>query len=334
MVLEFTDRGMYCPAGDFYIDPVAPVDRALITHAHADHARKGHAHYLSSDRTHPMLEHRLGKISSETVPYGTNLQIGGARVSFHPAGHVPGSAQIRVEVNGQVWVAAGDYKVVDDGVSEAFEPVKCHAFVTESTFGLPVFKWTPDVALKAEINAWWAKNAKSKKNSLIGAYSLGKAQRVLAALDPSIGPIVAHPTVAETNKVLEAQGVILPKTEVSVETKGKSGIKGAMIVAPPSAMDSAWARQFTPLETAFASGWMAVRGIRRRRSIARGFVMSDHADWDGLNTAIKETSAEKVFVTHGYTDVFSRWLREQGFDAHDIDAPASKSLSEAPTNGI
>ncbi len=319
MVLDFTDRGIYCPAGDFYIDPTRPVDRALITHAHADHARPGMGHYLSADATRPMLDHRLGKISSETVPYGASLQIGGAKVSFHPAGHVPGSAQIRIEVAGEVWVAAGDYKTVADGVSEAFEPVPCHAFITESTFGLPVFKWTPDADLRAQINAWWAANAAAGRASLIGAYSLGKAQRVLAALDPSIGPILTHSAVEGTNRVLRAQGVALPPTiEVTQDTDPKD-TPGALAVAPPSALDSAWAKRLGPHATAFASGWMALRGIRRRRSVDRGFVMSDHADWDGLNAAIRATGAEKIFVTHGYTAVFTKWLREQGFDARDID---------------
>ena len=320
MVLQFTDKGIYCPAGDFYIDPVRPVERALITHAHADHARRGHKHYLSSDGTDPIMRHRLGAISSESVPYGSNLQIGGAKVSFHPAGHVPGSAQIRIEVGGEVWVAAGDYKVVNDGVSEAFEPVKCDAFITESTFALPAFKWTPNDKLKAQINGWWAGNTADGVTSVIGAYSLGKAQRVLAALDADIGPILVHRTIHDTNTVLADQGVSLPDTTVlSADTTAKTHA-GAIIIAPPGALDSAQLRGFAPSVTAFASGWMAVRGIRRRRNVDKGFIMSDHADWDGLNTAIRETQAERIFVTHGYTSVFTRWLTEQGYDAQIVEA--------------
>ena len=320
MVLRFTDKGMYCPAGDFYIDPTHPVDRALITHAHADHARHGHKHYLASDGTAPIMRHRLGAISSESVPYGVNLQIGGARVSFHPAGHVPGSAQIRIEVGGETWVAAGDYKVINDGVSEAFEPIKCDAFITESTFALPAFKWTPDAELKAQINSWWAGNAANGATSVIGAYSLGKAQRVLAALDVDIGPILVHKTVDDTNRVLAGQGVVLPDTTVlSADTNTKSH-PGAIIIAPPGALDSAQMRGFAPTATAFASGWMAVRGIRRRRNVDTGFIMSDHADWDGLNTAIRETGAERIIVTHGYTSVFTRWLTEQGYNAQIVEA--------------
>jgi len=319
MVLQFTNKGIYCPAGDFYIDPTRPVDRALITHAHADHARTGMGHYLSAESTRPMLDHRLGKISAETVPYGAGLQVGGAKVSFHPAGHVPGSAQIRVEVGGEVWVAAGDYKTVADGVSEPFEPIKCHAFITESTFALPVFKWTPDAELRADINAWWAANAAIGKASLIGAYSLGKAQRVLASLDPTQGPILTHAAVEGTNAVLRAQGVALPDTVQVTQDMNPKDYPGAIAVAPPSVIDSAWAKRLGPHSTAFASGWMALRGIRRRRSVDRGFIMSDHADWPGLNAAIKETGAEKIFVTHGYTAVFTRWLQDQGYDAQDID---------------
>ena len=183
-VLTFTDRGIYCPAGDFYIDPWRPVDRALITHGHADHARPGHGAYLATTGALPVIRHRLGEITAEGIAYGAAQAIGGARVSFHPAGHLPGSAQIRVEVGGQVWVASGDYKTAPDGLSEPFEPVRCHAFITECTFGLPVFTWPSQDAVAADINAWWADNAAQGRASLLGAYSLGKAQRLLSILAP------------------------------------------------------------------------------------------------------------------------------------------------------
>ncbi|MEO0486865.1 MAG: ligase-associated DNA damage response exonuclease [Pseudomonadota bacterium] len=319
MVLSFTDRGIYCAAGDFYIDPWRPVENALITHGHADHARPGHARYLSTDGAAPVIRHRLGNITLDTIPYGETRQIGDATVSFHPAGHVPGSAQIRVEVAGEVWVASGDYKVVDDGLSEPFEPVTCHAFITECTFGLPVFNWTPEPQVRAELNDWWARNAALSRPSIIGAYSLGKAQRILAALDPSIGPILTHGAVENTNAVLRAQGYALPDTTlVTPATKSKDH-PGALIVAPPSALGSTWARRFTGASTAFASGWMAMRGVRRRRAADRGFVMSDHADWAGLNAAIAETGAERVFVSHGYTSVFRQWLESQGYNAAIVE---------------
>lgn len=316
-VLTFTDRGIYCPAGDFYIDPWRPVDRALITHGHADHARPGHGAYLATTGALPVIRHRLGEITAESIAYGAAQTIGGARVSFHPAGHLPGSAQIRVEVGGQVWVASGDYKTAPDGLSEPFEPVRCHAFITECTFGLPVFTWPSQDAVAADINAWWADNAAQGRASLLGAYSLGKAQRLLSILAPQ-GPILTHGAVEATNAILRAQGYVLPDTiPVTPDTDTKSH-KGALILAPPSALGSTWARRFGPASTGFASGWMRLRGIRRRRAMDRGFVVSDHADWPGLHQAIKATGAEKVFTTHGYTDIFARWLKTQGYDAEVV----------------
>ena len=319
MVLSFTERGIYCAAGDFYIDPWRPAERALITHGHADHARWGMKSYLSTDGAAPVIRMRLGDINLDTVAYGEVRRIGDAEVSFFPAGHVPGSAQIRVEVDGEVWVASGDYKVVDDGLSEAFEPVRCHAFITECTFGLPVFNWTPEDEVRASLNSWWQSNAAAGRPSIIGAYSLGKAQRILAALDPTTGPILTHGAVENTNEVLRNQGYELPDTlRVTPDLKAKDH-PGAMIVAPPSALGSIWARRFTGASTAFASGWMAMRGVRRRRGVDRGFVMSDHADWAGLNTAIAETGAERIFVTHGYTSVFRQWLESQGYNAAIVE---------------
>ncbi|GGF82317.1 putative mRNA 3-end processing factor [Mameliella alba] len=313
-VLTFTDRGIYCPAGDFHIDPWRPVDRALITHGHADHARPGHAAYLATDGALPVIRHRLGEIAAEGIAYGEARQIGGARVSFHPAGHLPGSAQIRVEVDGQVWVVSGDYKVVDDGLSEPFEPVPCHAFISECTFGLPVFTWPSQKDVAAEINAWWAANAAEGRTSMLGAYSLGKAQRLMSMLEPQ-GPILTHGAVEATNAVLRAQGYPLPETiQVTPDTDVKA-LKGALVIAPPSTLGSTWARKFGPASTGFASGWMRLRGIRRRRGMDRGFVISDHADWPGLQEVIKSTGAESIYVTHGYTEIFSRWLNQQGYDA-------------------
>ncbi|MEM8591119.1 MAG: ligase-associated DNA damage response exonuclease [Pseudomonadota bacterium] len=319
MVLTFTERGIYCPAGDFYIDPWRPVDRALITHGHADHARPGMGRYLATSGAAPVIRFRLGDIGLETVSYGEVRRIGDAEVSFFPAGHVPGSAQIRVEVAGEVWVASGDYKVVDDGLSEPFEPVPCHAFITECTFGLPVFNWMPEAEARTSLNTWWAKNAAEGRPSIIGAYSLGKAQRLLTAVNPEIGPILTHGAVENTNDVLRTQGYALPETlRVTPDLKAKDH-PGALIVAPPSALGSTWARRFTGASTAFASGWMALRGVRRRRAADRGFVMSDHADWAGLNQAIAATGAERVFVTHGYTSVFRNWLESQGYDASIVE---------------
>ncbi len=317
-VLTFTDRGIYCAAGDFFVDPWRPVDRALITHAHADHSRPGMGRYLATTGTAPVMRHRLGDINLQTTQYGEVTRIGDAEVSFHPAGHVPGSAQIRISVGGEVWVVSGDYKTVADGLSEPFEPVPCHAFITECTFGLPVFKWTTQDVLTNQINDWWATNAAAGRTSILGAYALGKAQRLLTTVNPDIGPILTHGAIENTNEVLREQGIDLPDTtRVTADITSKTH-PGALVLATPSALGTSWTKRFGATSTAFASGWMALRGVRRRRAADRGFIVSDHADWDGLNSAIKATGAHKVFVTHGYTSVFQRWLADQGYDAHIV----------------
>ncbi len=317
-VLTFTENGIYCAAGDFYIDPWRPVDRALITHGHADHSRSGMGRYLATDAALPVIRHRLGDITAEGIAYGEKCQIGGATVSFHPACHVPGSAQIRVEVGGEVWVASGDYKVIDDGLSEPFTPVKCHHFITESTFGLPVFRWADQAHVAAELNAWWADCAAAGKTAFLGAYSLGKAQRLITMLDPDIGPILTHGAVENTNAVLRAQGITLPDTIHVTPDLNPKDHAGALVIAPPGALGSQWSRRFGAHESAFASGWMAMRGVRRRRAGDRGFVISDHADWQGLLWAINETGAENIYVTHGYTDIFSRYLNDNGWNAQVV----------------
>lgn len=319
MVLEFTESGIYCPAADAYIDPWRPVPRALITHGHTDHARAGHGAYLATATAAPVMRHRLGDIALETTSYGVPHRIGDATISFHPAGHVPGSAQIRVEVDGEVWVASGDYKTIDDGLSEPFEPIRCHAFITESTFGLPIYDWPSQTALAQDLNAWWARCVADGKRAVLGAYALGKAQRIMKFLDPSIGPILTHGAVEATNEVLRGQGLTLPVTvPVSDGVDGKSH-PNAIVLAPPSALGSAWMKRFGAVSTGVASGWMRLRGVRRRRVVDRGFVVSDHADWKGLNAAIAATGAERVFVTHGYTAQFSKWLTEQGYDAGVVE---------------
>lgn len=332
-VLTATDRGLYCEAGDFHVDPWRPVPRALITHGHADHARPGMDAYMATEGAAPVMRHRLGEVSIDTIPYGEARVVGGATVSFHPAGHVPGSAQIRIEVAGEVWVASGDYKVAADGLSEPFEPVACHTFITESTFGLPVFKWRPQREVAADVDAWWRANAAAGRPSVLGAYALGKAQRVLASVNPSIGPILTHGAIENTNAVLRAQGYPLPDTiRVGADTRAKDH-PGALVMATPSAMGGAWMRRFPDASTAFASGWMAMRGVRRRRAADRGFVMSDHADWEGLNAAIDATGAERVLVTHGYTAIFARWLGERGLDAAPIDTEWEGETLDAAREG-
>ncbi len=328
-VLTFTDMGIWCPAGDFFIDPWRPVDRALITHGHADHARSGHGRYLATETAAPVMRHRLGDISLSTLPYGEVLRIGDAQVSFHPAGHVPGSAQIRVEVGGEVWVVSGDYKLHHDPLSEPFEPLRCHAFISECTFGLPVFRWTDPAEVMSSITDWWAANRAEGRFSVIGAYAFGKAQRLLAGVGP-IGPILTHGAVEATNRVMRDQGLPLPVTVQVTPDLDLKAHAGALVIAPPSALGGPWIRRFGPASTGFASGWMALRGVRRRRAADRGFVISDHADWQGLNEAIRATGAEKIFVTHGYTSVFRRWLAEQGYDAEVVATEYEGEALEAP----
>ncbi len=313
-LLTVTDRGIYCAMGDFHIDPWRPVPRALITHGHADHARPGHAAYLATEAAAPVIQHRLD-VRPETIRYGETRRIGAVTVSFHPAGHVPGSAQIRVAHKGEVWVVSGDYKTAPDRLSEPFEPVPCDTFITECTFGLPIFRWQSEAEVMAEVDAWWAANRAEGRFSVLGTYSLGKAQRVLAGIDASAGPILTHGAVENTNAVLRAQGLSLPDTvRVTPETDLKAHA-GALVIAPPSALGGPWLNRFGRASTGFASGWMAVRGIRRRRAADRGFVISDHADWAGLNQAIKATGASRVIATHGYTSVFRRWLESEGYEA-------------------
>ncbi|SHI36953.1 ligase-associated DNA damage response exonuclease [Wenxinia saemankumensis] len=317
-VLTFTDRGIHCEAGGFFVDPWRPVDRALITHGHSDHARDGMGAYLSTDIAAPVIRQRLGEdIRLDTIRYGERRRIGGVTVSFHPAGHVPGSAQIRIEQDGEVWVVSGDYKTVPDGLSEPFEPVRCHAFITECTFGLPVFRWTDPATLKAQMMTWWEGNRAAGRASILGAYALGKAQRLLTAVDP-IGPILTHGAVENVNEVLRGQGIALPDTIRVTPDMDPKAHPGALVLATPSALGTPWARRFGAASTAFASGWMALRGVRRRRAADRGFIVSDHADWPGLNAAIRETGAERIFVTHGYTSQFRRWLEGEGYDAQIV----------------
>jgi putative mRNA 3-end processing factor len=308
-------EGLYCEAGGFYIDPWRPVDKAVITHAHADHARTGSTRYIAATAGEGVLRSRLGAIDLHALPYGERLKVNDVTVSLHPAGHVLGSAQVRIEHRGEVWVVSGDYKIEPDLTCAAFEPVKCHTFITESTFGLPIYTWVPAAELFADINQWWASNAAINRASVLFCYSFGKAQRLLAGVDSSIGPIVTHGAVEPLNRAYREAGVVLPETKLVSEVVDRGDFSRALVLAPPSAADSPWMKRFGEYSDAFASGWMLLRGARRRRAVDRGFVMSDHADWPGLNLAIKASQASTVYVTHGYVPVMVRWLQEQGLEA-------------------
>ncbi|MEO7336153.1 MAG: ligase-associated DNA damage response exonuclease [Caldimonas sp.] len=332
-------EGLYCPPGDFYIDPWRPVDRAVITHAHADHARRGHAHYLAAAPAEGVLRARLGAdIDLQPLAYGETIDHFGVKVSLHPAGHVLGSAQVRLEHGGRVWVASGDYYVAgstddareDNQTCAPFEPVRCHCFITESTFGLPIYRWLPQREVFADIDAWWRGNAEAGRASLLMGYSFGKAQRILAGIDSSIGPIVVHGAVEPLNRAYRDAGIALPATRLVSDVTDKQSLKRALVVAPPSVQNSVWARRFGDASDAFASGWMQLRGARRRRGVDRGFILSDHADWPGLQRAIAATGAERVIVTHGYEAVMVRWLDQQGLEAGSFQTEYGQDDDEVP----
>jgi len=328
-LLQFTDKGIYCPQAGVYLDPWRPVEKALITHGHSDHARWGHKKYLCTESAKPVIKYRLSSPDIQTVKYGEVITINGVNFSFHPAGHIIGSSQIRVEYNGEVWVFTGDFKLQPDGISEPFELVKCNTFITESTFGLPIYHWKPQADVFEQINLWWRNNKEHNKVSVLSSYALGKAQRILKNIDSSIGKIFVHGAVENINQLIRNQGIHLPSTHIITKETTKKDWDGALVICPPSALGSPWLRKFFPYSVGVASGWMALRGTRRRKGADRGFALSDHADWDELNKAVKETGAEKVFVTHGYTDVFSKWLREKGLDAHEVKTQYEGEVDEA-----
>jgi len=319
-LLELTDRGLYCAAGDFFIDPWRPVNRAIVTHAHADHARRGSNRYLTVPEGEHVLRTRMGSDARiEMAAFGKKVVVNGVTVSLHPAGHILGSAQVRVEHAGEVWVVSGDYKTEPDPTCTPFEPVRCHTFVTESTFGLPIYQWPDQASVFAEVNDWWRSNAESGKTSILCGYALGKAQRLLAGVDPSIGPIYCHGAVEACNRDYRETGIPLPPTEYAGQGERGKNFAGSLVVAPPSALGTPYLRKFGDVSTAFASGWMLVRGQRRRRAVDRGFVLSDHADWPGLFEAIAETGCSRVYVTHGSRAVMVRRLRELGYEAHSLE---------------
>ncbi len=318
-LITFTEKGIYCSLADVYIDPWKPVNKALITHGHSDHARYGSKAYIATHKSVPIIKFRLGShINISGVAYGETITINGVHFTFTPAGHIIGSAQIKVEYRGEIWVVSGDYKLENDGISGLYEPIKCHHFITESTFGLPVFKWQPQAEIMQEISAWWRENKEKGEVSVIAAYSLGKAQRIINNVDHTIGQIFTHGAVENTNEILRKQGEIIASTTRIVQGQKPSLFDGGLVIAPPSALNSAWTQRFRKYSDAIASGWMNIRGTRRRRSVDTGFVLSDHADWDELNEAVAMTGAENIYVTHGYTDIYTKYLVEKGYNARVV----------------
>ncbi|MBT8232158.1 MAG: ligase-associated DNA damage response exonuclease [Bacteroidia bacterium] len=314
-LLKLTPNGLYCEKANVYIDPWRKVDKALITHAHSDHARKGMKSYLSHHLSVDILKHRLHKhINIQGIEYEKPIVINGVEITFFPAGHIIGSSQIRLRDKHECWVISGDYNISQDELIESFIPVECDTFVTESTFGLPVFQWEDPSIVFEEINKWWKENQSNNHPSVISAYSLGKAQRVIQNIDHSIGPVLTHPAVENINKIFRNSGVNL-KSSMVVSDQQQDMLNKSIIICPPGANDSAWLNNIKNHKFAFASGWMALRGTRRRRNAEKGFVLSDHADWNALNKAVALTQAERVFVTHGYTKTFSKWISEKGIES-------------------
>ncbi len=330
-LISFTDKGLFCSQGDFYIDPWKPVDKAVITHGHSDHAYFGHKYYLCHHYTKPILQLRLGDNNYESIGWGENVTMNGVKISLHPAGHIIGSSQIRVEYNGEVWVVSGDYKTEDDGLSGKFEPIKCNAFITESTFGLPIYKWKPQQEIFENIINWIARNKENGKTSVLLAYSLGKAQRVLQHIKETTQTIYAHGAIFNTQQTLINAGWKLPEVVRITPETPKELLKGTVVIAPPSADGTSWMKKFFPYSVGVCSGWMQVRGNARRRNVDAGFALSDHADWNGLLESIKATGAEKVFVTHGFQSAFSRYLNEEGIAiAAEVKTEYGTEDEEAP----
>ncbi|NQV10966.1 MAG: ligase-associated DNA damage response exonuclease [Cyanobacteria bacterium] len=311
-LIQLTPQGLYCPAADAWIDPWRPVPRALITHAHADHARPGSGAYWAVASGEGVLRQRLGQaIALTAVDYGQELKLGDATLSFHSAGHVLGSAQIRLSAGAETWLISGDYKRDADPSCAPFEPVHADVLITEATFGLPIYRWQPGREVASEILSWW--KAAPERPSLLFAYAFGKAQRLLAEL-AALGveeEVLLHGAVQTLMAPYRSQGIVLPPTRPVSELPRSESLAGRLVIAPPSAHRSVWMKRFKAPQTAFVSGWMAVRGARRRRGYERGFTLSDHADWDGLLRSVHDSGARQVYVTHGNSDGLARYLREQ-----------------------
>jgi putative mRNA 3-end processing factor len=327
-LISFSSKGILCKQAGVYIDPWKPVERAIITHAHSDHARPGNKWYLAHHQSKNILKLRLGDIYVESIEYDQPIFINGVKISLHPAGHIIGSSQVRLEYNGHVSVITGDFKLEDDKIATPFEPVKTHTLVMESTFGLPVYRWRDQKEIFREINEWWKSNQEKGKTSVLCGYALGKAQRLLYHVDHDIGNIYVHGAVFNVNQALDFNGYKFSKFPTVGKERIKREFESALIITPSSALNTPWMRKFQPYSTGIASGWMAIRGARRRRAVDRGFVLSDHADWEGLNTVVRETAAEQIYVTHGYSHEFSVWLRQKGYSANQIHSYFEGELGE------
>ncbi len=317
-LIKFTKKGIYCIPGKFYLDPWFPVDYAIISHGHADHARWGNKHYLCHDESKAILKHRIGlDISIESLPYNSEKTVNGVKVSFFPAGHIIGSAQIKLEYKGYVVVFSGDYKVKNDNLTTPFEPVKCHEFITESTFGLPIYNWQKEEDIQEQMQNWVLSNQAKNRTSVFIGYSLGKAQRIMKLIE-GMSDIYVHSAIHNINEAIASSGIDLPKTQRWTSESDKKIIQNNIVIVPPALLGSNMIKRIPNAATAICSGWMQIRGNKRWQSVDAGFPVSDHADWNGLLSAVKATEAEKVYVTHGSQDIFSKYLNEIGIPSEEV----------------
>jgi putative mRNA 3-end processing factor len=317
-LIKFTKKGIYCPRGGFYLDPWFPVDYAIISHGHADHARWGMTHYLCHHDSKAILRHRIGAdINIESLGYNDPVNINGVNVSFYPAGHVIGSAQIRLEYKGYIVVFSGDYKTQPDFISTPFEPVKCNTFITESTFGLPIYHWKTEKELQNELQQWVINNQANNRTSVFLGYSLGKAQRLMSLLEGA-DDLYVHRAIHNLNEAISNSGIQLPKTTLLINEFDKKEIQNKIIIMPPGLLGSRLLKRVPNAATAICSGWMQIRGNKRWQAVDAGFTVSDHADWNGLISAVKASEAEQVYVTHGSQAVFAKYLNEIGIKADEL----------------
>jgi len=332
-LIKFTKKGIYCIPGKFYLDPWFPVEYAIISHAHADHAKGGMKHYLCHNDSKAILQHRIGAdISVESMPYNSEKKINGVTVSFFPAGHIIGSAQIRLEYKGFVVVFSGDYKVKNDHLTTPFEPVKCHEFITESTFGLPIYNWLKEEELQQQMQDWVRNNQARNRTSVFIGYSLGKAQRLMKLME-GMGEIYVHTAIHNINEAIATTGIKLPTTKKWTSETDKKEVQNKIVIVPPALLGSNMIKRIPNAATAICSGWMQIRGNKRWQSVDAGFPVSDHADWNGLLSAVKATEAEKVYVTHGSQAIFSKYLNEIGIPSEEVltEYGLNEDESEAET---
>ncbi len=312
MLLSLNENGLFCEQANVYIDPIRKVKNAILTHAHSDHARSGMEHYLAHKVNNEVLKSRIGRnISLQLVEYNEEIVMNGVRISFHPAGHIPGSSQIRLSYKSETWVVAGDYKLNDDLISTKFETVSCTHFISESTFGLPIFNWRPEREVFDELNLYWSDCIQKEEILVIAAYSLGKAQRIIKNMNRDIGAIYCHSAICDMNLALESAGIEFGEWKTLDIANIKKLPKNSVIVCPPNAISTLRDKNIPNLNYVSCSGWMALRGTKNWGNFDAGFVLSDHADWNELEEACLNSGAENIFVTHGYVEVFSRFLQEK-----------------------